>query len=208
MLRFQDIAHNRARLLALTRPTYDEFTSLVPAFELDFLERMRAFTFDGFPRLNRRYTPYKNSPLPAIEDKLLFILIHLKQHPTQEMHGQLFGMIQTDANKWLQVLRPVLLAALERMDVVPSQLASALTADDQPASGPPFYHDGTKRPAQRPVNADEQQEYWSGKQTTHAVKIKGPEATHPLVALLNTMVQRYIPFSPRVSSVRPLEQAT
>jgi len=30
---------------------------------------------NGKPRGKRRYTDYKNSPLPTIEDKLLFILI-------------------------------------------------------------------------------------------------------------------------------------
>lgn len=116
----------------------DEFTSLLPAFEAAFLERMHAYTIDGLPRLNRRYVPYANSPLPTIEDKLLFILVHLKQNLTQEVHGQLFGMIQSDANKWLQLLRPVLAEALQRLDVLPARLAAAmeqratLTADDSP----------------------------------------------------------------------------
>lgn len=43
------------------------------------LERMRDYTIDGLPRLNRRYIAYKNSPLPTIEDKLLFILVHIKK---------------------------------------------------------------------------------------------------------------------------------
>ena len=81
----------------------DEFASVLPAFVAAFLARMRDYTIDGLPRLNRRYVPYKNSPLPTIEDKLLFILVHIKQNLTQEVHGQLFGMSQSDANKWLQV---------------------------------------------------------------------------------------------------------
>src|SRR3712207_1046789 len=35
---------------------------------------------------------------------------------------------------------------------------------------PPFYHDGTERPIQRPVDADEQTEYYSGKKKCHTVK--------------------------------------
>lgn len=111
---------------------------MLPAFEAAFMERMRDYTLDGLPRLNRRYTPYKTSPLPTIEDKLLFILVHMKQNLTQEVQGQLFGMIQSDANKWLHVLRPVLAAALHRLDVLPARLAAAMeqtqmhTADDNP----------------------------------------------------------------------------
>jgi hypothetical protein len=103
MLRYQDVAQNTARLRALTSLEPDEFTALVPTFETCCLERMRVSTIDGLPRLNRRYTPYKNSPLPSIEDKLLFILVHMKQNLTQEVQGQLFGMIQSDAKKWLQL---------------------------------------------------------------------------------------------------------
>ena len=100
---------------------------------------MRAYTIDGLPRLNRRYTPYKNSPLPTIEDKLLFILVHMKQNLTQEVQGELFGMIQSDANKWLQLLRPILHAALERLDVLPSRLATIVPDTAVPSSdSPPF----------------------------------------------------------------------
>jgi len=134
MLRYQDVAQNTARLRALTTLEPDEFIALVPIFEACFLERMREYTIDGLPRLNRRYTPYKNSPLPTIEDKLLFILVHMKQNPTQEVQGQLFGMIQSDANKWLQLLRPVLLRALERLDVVPARLATPIAVPEMPRS--------------------------------------------------------------------------
>ncbi len=128
MLRYQDIAQHTARLRALTSLEPNEFVDLVPVFEACFLERMRDYTIDRLPRLNRRYTPYKNSPLPGIEDKLLFILVHMKQNLTQEVQGQLFGMIQSDANKWLQVLRPVLLKTLEQLDVVPARLATQIIA--------------------------------------------------------------------------------
>ena len=118
----------------------DEFTSLLPACEAAFLERMRAYTSDGLPRLNRRSVPYKNSPLPTIEDKLLFILIHITQNLAPEVQGQLFGMIQSDANKWLQLLRPVLAEALQRLDVLPTRLAAAMEqAETQPADDPPFF---------------------------------------------------------------------
>jgi hypothetical protein len=104
----------------------NEFTTVLPAFEAAFQARMRDYTIDGTPRFNRRYTAYKNSPLPTMEDKLLFILVHIKQNLTQEVHGQLFGMIQSDANKWLTLLRPVLAEALQRCDTLPARLAAAM----------------------------------------------------------------------------------
>jgi hypothetical protein len=131
MLQYQNIAQNETRLLALTSLTPDEFVSLVPSFETCFLERMREYTIDGLPRLNRRYTAYKNSPLPTIEDKLLFILVHMKQNLTQEIQGELFDMIQSDANKWLQLLRPVLYQALRDLDSIPARLVSLVAEKDE-----------------------------------------------------------------------------
>ncbi len=104
------------------------------------MERMHEYTIDGLPRLNRRYTPYKNSPLPTIEDKLLFVLVHMKQNLTQEVQGQLFGMIQSDANKWLQLLRPVLHHALQHLDVIPARLATISThIGAPPSTRTPFF---------------------------------------------------------------------
>jgi hypothetical protein len=118
----------------------DQFATVLPAFEAAFLQRMRAYTLDGLPRLNRRYVPYKTSPLPTIEDNLLFILVPIKHNLTQEVHGQLFGMIQSDANPWLQVLRPVLAAAVQRLDVRPVRLAAAMEQSKTPTShDPPFF---------------------------------------------------------------------
>ncbi len=140
MLRYQDIAHNTVRVRALTTLEPNEFTALVPVFERCFLDRMRDYTIDGLPRLNRRYTPYKNSPLPTIEDKLLFILVHMKQNLTQDVQGQLFGMIQSDANKWLQLLRPVLQQALQELDALPARRATiAANTDVAPADSTPLF---------------------------------------------------------------------
>jgi hypothetical protein len=140
VLRYQDVAHSSPRLRALTTLEPEEFAAIVPVFEACFLERMRAYTIDGLPRLNRRYTAYKNSPLPTIEDKLLFILVHMKQNLTQEMQGHLFGMIQSDVNKWLQLLRPVLHQALHHLGVLPARLATLVSdADTSAVDRPPFF---------------------------------------------------------------------
>src|SRR5918998_1666980 len=127
MLRYQDIAHNKTRVRALTTLEPNEFADLVPVFEQCFMERMRDYTIDGLPRLNCRYTPYKNSPLPTIEDQLLFVLVHVKQHLTQDVQGQVFEMVQSDVNNWLQLLRPIGYQAFQRLDAIPARLATMVT---------------------------------------------------------------------------------
>jgi hypothetical protein len=139
-VRYQNVAHSETSLLALTSLTPTEFRALVPAFETCFLEAMHTNTVDGLPRENRRYVSYKNSPLPTIEDKLLFILVHMKQNVTQEVQGRLFGMRQSVANKWVQLLRPVLHCALQRIEALPSRTATILPDSDTPAAtSTPFF---------------------------------------------------------------------
>jgi hypothetical protein len=140
LLRYHDVADSETSLLALTSLTPTEFRALVPAFEACFSEVMRASTIDGLPRENRRYVSYKNSPLPTIEDKLLFILVHMKQNLTQEVQGRLFRIRQSVANKWLQLLRPVLQCALRHEGVLPSRRATMMPDSDTVSSdSSPFF---------------------------------------------------------------------
>ncbi len=134
LLRYQDVADSEPSLLALASLTPTEFRALVPAFETCFLEAMQTSTIDGLPREHRRYVSYKNSPLPTMEDKLLFILVHMKQNLTQEVQGRLFGIRQSVANKWLQLLRPVLQCALQHEGALPSRTATVLPASDTTSS--------------------------------------------------------------------------
>ncbi len=112
MLRYHDIANDERRVLALTSLTPLEFSELVPRFTTSFYEYLDEQTIEGYERVGRRYVPYRNSTLPTMEDKLLFILVYLKQAPTQEVQGSLFGMRQSKANMWIHLLHAVLNRAL------------------------------------------------------------------------------------------------
>src|SRR5215471_10246286 len=74
----------------------------------------------------RRFTVYKNSPLPTLEDRLFFILTYLKTYTLQVVHGRLFGMVQGKANQWIHVLLPALIAALRTLGDAPARSLSAL----------------------------------------------------------------------------------
>ena len=90
----------------MTGLTEAEFMALLPHFEQAFVVSMQDRTIDGQPRTSRRYSTYATCPLPTTADKLLFILTYLKQNPIQEVQGQLFGMSQSNANKWIHLLPP------------------------------------------------------------------------------------------------------
>ena len=103
MLRYRDIPTHTTDVLDLTSLTVDEFEALIAPFEAAFLQYMAAWTLHGRCRQSRRYTTYKNCPLPTPADRLLFILVYLKQNTIQTLHGRLFGMRQSKANHWIHV---------------------------------------------------------------------------------------------------------
>src|ERR1044072_5203805 len=125
-LRFTDLQSRPTEFLDFTSLTLDEFRQLVPPFETAFHARMAAWRLDGKPRTARRFTVYKNCPLSAPEDRLLFILVYLETYTLQVVHGRLFGMVQGKANQWIHVLLPVLLAALRTLGDAPARSLSAL----------------------------------------------------------------------------------
>jgi hypothetical protein len=125
-LRFTELQARPMEFLDFTSLTLDEFQQLVPPFEAAFHARMAVWRMDGKPRTARRFTVYKNCPLPTPEDRLLFILIYLKTYTLQVVHGRLFGMVEGKANQWIHALLPALLAALRALGDAPARSLTAL----------------------------------------------------------------------------------
>jgi hypothetical protein len=122
---YEEVTQRAGSLRAMTGFTQQEFTAFLPHFEQAFLAYMADHSIDGHPRTSRRYSTYETSPLPTMADKLLFILSYVKQNPIQDVQGQLFGMSQSNANKWIHLLHAVLNQALAHQELLPAR-----TADD------------------------------------------------------------------------------
>ena len=125
-MRYQDEKTKAYRILDLTSLTVDEFEQLVPRFDAAFVRHMRDWTMEGKPRTARAYSPYANTPLPTAEDRLLFLLSYLKVAALQVAHGALFNMSQSNANKWIHVLLPVLHQTLHDLGALPERHLVAL----------------------------------------------------------------------------------
>src|SRR5262249_42889812 len=94
-VRFNDVQARPTEFLDFTSLTLDEFQLLVPPFEVAFQEHLAVWRLDGKPRIARRFTVYKNCPLPTPEDRLFFILTYLKAYALQVVQGRLFGLGQS-----------------------------------------------------------------------------------------------------------------
>ena len=130
MTRYETLKNKRKRFLSLTGYTLEEFSALAPYFSKRFLASVATKTLEGKDRKKRRYTHYKNSCLPSLEDKLLFILIYLRQALTQDVLGELFGTSQPVANKWIHRLLPIVNRALADLgEWFPSRETPPVTFD-------------------------------------------------------------------------------
>jgi Helix-turn-helix of DDE superfamily endonuclease len=150
---YEEVTQRAGSLRSMTGLTEAEFMALLPHFEQAFVGYMQDRTIDGQPRTSRRYTTYDTCPLPTTADKLLFILTYVKQNPIQEVQGQLFGMSQSHANKWIHLLHPVLNHALADQELLPARtaddLAVMLTTPPTESSAPSsrFFMTGPNDPS-------------------------------------------------------------
>ena len=168
MSKYKDYAEKPTEFLALTGYTHQEFEALLPHFGKSYYEWMKHHRLDGKPRGKRKYSDYKNSPLPTIEDKLLFILHYLKTNNLQTVQGALFGMSQPKANVWIHCLHPILNQTLAELGQLPARHMQQVVFDENEETL--YFHDGTERPIPRPCDPDQQRLYYSGKKTARGQK--------------------------------------
>jgi hypothetical protein len=121
----------------VTSLTVDELEALLPSFETAFLPYMAEWTFQGRRRQSRRYTTSQHCPLPTAADRLLFILVYLKQPTMPTLHGRVFGMRQSKAHHWMHVLLPVWRTTLRALGAAPCRRVEALR-QRLGVEGPPF----------------------------------------------------------------------
>jgi len=138
----ETVIQRAGSLRTMTGFTAPELTVLLPPFEQALAAYLQDRTSDGHPRTSRRDSTYTTCPVPTIADKLLFMLTSVKQTPIQAGQGQLFGMAQSHAKKWIHLLHPVLNQALAHQDLLPARNADAWAAmfaaqRTEGAQGPP-----------------------------------------------------------------------
>src|SRR5919108_5617622 len=171
MLTYEKLKDKARDFLAATGLTPDEFGRLLPAFQSAYEKRYPSdLTVEGKPR-QRRAGGGAKGVLDSDEDKLLFILVYQKTNPLQTMHGLQFGMSQPQANYWIHRLLPVLQRALADFDVAPERDASQVASSPLAVEGAPeLAIEGTERRRQRPTDAAQQKEHYSGKKKAHTDK--------------------------------------
>lgn len=171
MLTYTTLQDRPREFLAATGLTHAEFARLLPAFATAHTALYPpAKTLEGTPR-QRRVGGGATGALPQMEDKLLFLLVFQKTNPLQTMHGLQFDLSQPQTNYWIHHLLPVLQRALADLAMAPERDAGRVATSHLALEGAPALAlDGTERRRQRPTDAFQQKEHYSGKKKAHTDK--------------------------------------
>jgi Helix-turn-helix of DDE superfamily endonuclease len=160
---YHQVKEHPKLLLAMTGLSHAEFHQLLPHFQYAWDQYVQQYYVDRDNRQRQYGAGRSESTLVHIEDKLLFILYYVKVYPLQEILAFEFGMVQSTANEWIQILSDVLKKALDHGGFLPErdpkQLETVLASETEAMYG----IDGTERPRQRPRDPEKQKHYYSGK---------------------------------------------
>jgi hypothetical protein len=168
MLTYAEVKKKPSRFLSITGLTIAEFEALLPSFE-------QAWDADIEQRLanQKRMRKVGGGRKPVLvnnEARLLFILVYFKLYLLQETQGLLFGLSQSQTNEWIHRLTPILRAALGREKILPERDPDKVKEVLSEYLLLSFTVDGTERRLQRPLDSEEQKEYYSGKKKAHTLK--------------------------------------
>lgn len=162
-MKYDKIKRRPVQFLSVTGLKLDDFNFLVPYFKAEWDEYNDNFTFTGKERQRRSFTR-KDTVLPKMADKLMFLLIYLKTNPLQEHHAASFGMTQSQANQLIHLLSSLLRKTLKNLGELPER--NEYRIKHVLESCEDILLDGVERPIQRPQASDLQKSCYSGKKNS------------------------------------------
>jgi len=162
-MQYDKIKKRPVQFLSITGLKLEDFNFLVPYFKAEWDEYNDHFTFTGKLRRRRTFTR-KDTVLPKMEDKLMFLLIYLKTNPLQEHHAASFGMTQSQANQLIHLLSSLLRKTLKNLGELPER--NEYRIQHVLKSCEDVLIDGVERPIQRPQASDLQKACYSGKKNS------------------------------------------
>jgi len=166
MLKYESLKKKPKEFLAATGLTVEEFEAVLSVFGLQYSNRYEKETVEGKAR-QRRAGGGGKANLDTMEDTLLlllFILVYEKTYPLQTMPGLQFGLSQGRANIWIHRLLPTVREAVASLKLTPERDGQAVAHSSLATeSGSDLVIDGTERPRVRPVDSQEQKDFYSGK---------------------------------------------
>ncbi|MEA5257922.1 transposase family protein [Arcicella aquatica] len=140
-----------------------EFEHLLLYFEPICESYYKWHTIDGKNRKLPRFKANAKERLPTSGHKLFFLLVYLKNNPTQNFQAASFGLSQGQVSNLFKALNGLLSATLKSMGLMPAQNNEELQQYLEKHKISQLYQDVTERPIARKVDYEAQKEDFSGK---------------------------------------------
>src|SRR6266702_3911828 len=159
------------QMKALTGLSQAQFDSLLPVFSAIYRAPQQHTYEEEIQSGTRRRRPGGGSKrkLPAMVEKLQFVLYYYKTYPTFDVLGTQFAMARSRAHENLHKLSPILYDTLVHLELMPyRELATPgeLTAELQGVDRLLIL--ATERAYHRSQDDAKQREHYSGKKTAYA----------------------------------------
>ncbi|MEN8252635.1 MAG: transposase family protein [Patescibacteria group bacterium] len=156
---------------ALTGLSRVTFKKILVVFSVCYAEMVQENYEKNKAERQRKPGAGQKGRLNTMEKKLFFILYYLKVYPTYDVLGYHFGLDRSKACTNVHYLHPVLLKALDHLDVLPKRRFNSVEELQQAFEGiAELFIDATERPHCRPKDSQAQKEKYSGKKKQHTVK--------------------------------------
>ncbi len=162
-MNYTDCKTNERTFNSLTSLHVAEFEYLHQYFSPLCEKYYQWHTIDGKKRKHPRLRPNAKERLPRSEDKLFFLLIYLKNAPTQSFHGASFGVSQTQVSNLVKVLNQLLSDTLKAMKLSPCSSNEQLQTRLAMHQTTELYQDATERKIARKSDFEAQKHDYSGK---------------------------------------------
>ena len=166
------------QLRAFTGLTEEQFKKLEKTFEEVYDDERKQIYEEAVRKGERKRKAGggRKRKLLTTKLKILFLLFYLKEYPTFDVLGGIFGLARSKAKTNMNDLLPILHKTLEKMGVVPrrdfediKEMREALADADMDMDK--IIIDVTERPHQRPENSEKQRSLYSGKKKDIRSKI-------------------------------------
>ncbi len=155
-----------SKINPLTSLNQKEFKLLLSIFSNHVEQKCAHFTLKGFRRKIIKFKEAKNFSLKGSFKKLDFILMYLRENPTQVFFAKHFKMTQGKVSEWVHFLIPVLELSLKKINMTP-KTGDYYNHDNEDDC---LLFDVVENQVTRQVDLDNQKEEYSGKKKMHTMK--------------------------------------
>ena len=152
-MNYENIRQRKSQFESVTGLKMEEFDYLYQEFAPRWKKFYRYHTIEGKKRKHPHPNPGKQTAtLPSIAEKLFFLLVYLKNYSLQEMMAASFGFSQSNASKWVKVLRPILVDSLKGLTLLPETESSKVAQKLEQLGETQCFLDATERPINKSLD--------------------------------------------------------